>query len=292
MKLRYFYALVLAGCSAAAHAEYMLGNPAVIGTPGQFEILVGGGQSEKLNLDSKATTATLSFGTVSGPSPVIAKTPEIGDDQVFIGASYVLNKRAQFFASIGSGKKTGWQSTSRSRSIGVKISPDTGDSFMRMGLILRAQQVSMDVGSIRWNGFGPLSDGINNFNYTSSSLVPLPPLTRNEQFKYTRYDVFFGASTSTGIIRPYGGLCLTSISGTDSISVSGQGNIHITPVGGGAGTYSILPVMFNSKSDISASKNITGVLGISFNPDSELSMTAEYQSGLQDSIAISGSIKF
>jgi len=271
--------------SVALCAADMFGNPTTIGTPGQFEIQIGGGKIKKLDLDGKKSTATMQIGTVTGSQSMPAFSGELSENQAFIGVSYALNPRSQLFANLGNGKDSGQQSGSRA--IGIKISTPEETSKIRMGLMLRAQQVTIDIdGPFSLNSPFIVSDGINNY-YLNTSV-----LNGTEQLKYTRMEAFFGVSENTGIFRPYGGLCLTRITGTDTISLDDTVSVNSTPVGGGAVTTTTQRVMYNNKSDLSGSGYLSGVLGLSINPDSDLGMTVEIQTGIQQAIMLSGNIRF
>lgn len=135
--------VVMALGITTSQAADMFGNPTVIGTPGQFEVQIGGGKSTNLNLDTKATTSMVTIGAISQTQQISAMTGAIKEDQAFIGASYTLNNRIQLLANLGTGKDSGQQSSSRA--IGLKISPNTEGSDVKMGLLLRAQQVTIDI---------------------------------------------------------------------------------------------------------------------------------------------------
>jgi hypothetical protein len=292
-KMKHFKRNVLLGfalvntLTLSAHATDMLGNPTLIGVPGQLEILAGGGQSTNFVLEQKKSTGTLQIGTLSEVKAIPVGTSELQNDHVFIGLSYALNARAQLFTSLSSGKKSSEQSTTSSRAIGVKISPYKDLSSIRMGLLLRAQQVTTNI-----DGEFSLPSPYNAINDGTDNHSIYAPLSGSEQIKYTRLDAFLGASASTGIFRPYGGFCLSSLSGTDTLSMNDSATVYSIPVGGGASTTSTQNVSFDAKADISASKNFSAVLGFSINPDSDLSMTVEFQTGVQNTVALSGGFKF
>ena len=178
---------------------------------------------------------------------------------------------------------------SKSRGIGVKISPDIESSSVRMGLILRAQQVTVNIdGPFRiLPPYNSINDGTNIHSWSFYDGI-----NGAEEIKYTRLDAFFGASRSTGIFRPYGGFLLTDISGTDTIAVDDAATVYSRPVGGGVETSTTQQVAFNAEADITGGKNFSGVLGLSINLDNDLSMTAEVQGGAQNTISFSGSIGF
>ena len=113
-----------------------------------------------------------------------------------------------------------------------------------------------------------------------------------EKVKYTRFDAFFGASRNTGTFRPYGGLCLTKLSGTDTIALNDTVSVGHSPVGGGLFTTTNERVTYNAQADLSGSKFFTGVLGLSVHPDESLGLTAEFQSGLQRAFMLSGRYGF
>ncbi|NOU00989.1 MAG: hypothetical protein HOO95_05370 [Gallionella sp.] len=266
-----------------SQAADMFGNPTVIGTPGQFEVQIGGGKSTNLNLDTKATTSMVTIGAISQTQQISAMTGAIKEDQAFIGASYTLNNRIQLLANLGTGKDSGQQSSSRA--ISLKISPNTEGSDVKMGLLLRAQQVTIDIE-------GPIFTNLQINDGTNVSFW-IAPTNGSEQLKYTRMDAFFGASSNSGTVRPYGGLCLSHITGTDTLSLNDNVTIYTSPVGGGAQTTSTQHVSLNSRADITSKGYFTGVLGFSINPDnSNLGMTAEIQAGVQRSLMLSGNIKF
>lgn len=277
---------VVALCSSIAplsgYASGMFGNPTVIGTPGSFDVQIGGGQMSKLDLDGKKTTGSVQIGAVSGTAEIPAWTGRLEEDQMFFGVSYAMNPNSQLFVNLGSGKDSGQQSTSRA--IGVRLSPDAKGSNIKAGLVLRAQQVTVDIDGPFYQ-FISVSDGINN---SSASQL----LNGSEQLKFSRLDAFFGLSTSTGTVRPYGGLCLSRISGTDTTSMNDTALITSYPVGGGLSTTSDQQVSFNSKADLSENKNFSGVLGASINPDGNYGLTIEFQTGVQQSIMMSGNVRF
>ena len=278
--------VVMSTCSVASHAADLFGNPTLIGTPGMAEIQIGGGKTSKFELESSKTVGTTQIGAFSESHAVSAYSGTLEEDQVVVGLAYSLSPRTQLFANMGTGKDSGQKSSSHG--IGVKISPQTEAPEVRMGLMLRAQQVKMDI-----DGPFDLSYPYSSVNDGTNTHYWFGTLTNGtEQIKYTRMDAFFGASTSTGIIRPYGGLCLTHISGTDTIAINDTITVSTYPNAGGPGSSSTQTVSFNAKSDISGNKYFTGVLGFSINPDSDLGMTAELQIGVQKSIMLAGSIRF
>ena len=267
---------------AFSHAD-ILGNPTLIGEPGKLEIQIGGGKN-KLALDSTKSTGRMQIGATSENKSLPASTETFKEDQVFIKIAYPLNTRTQLFADLGTGKDSGQKSSHQG--IGVKFSPDD-ISEVKMGLILRAQQVSIDIDGpfALYSPYNQVSDG------TTVTFVGAP-LNGTEQIKYTRLDAFFGASRNRGVIRPYGGFCLTRISGNDTIAIDDMTTTYSYPVGGGPVTSSTQRVSFNARSDISAKKYFTGVLGLSINPEGNLGLTAEFQRGVQDSFMLSGNVKF
>lgn len=273
-------------CPTASYATGMFGNPTVVGTTGKVEILVGGGKSSQFDLDSKKTTAVLQIGNMSGSYALPASSDTLKEDQVFIGMSYTLDARSQLFASLGTGKDSGQHSSSRT--IGVKISPEAEATEIRMGLMLRAQQVNTDI-----EGPFSLSTPYNQLNDGTNTSYFFGPINGTEQIKYTRMDTFFGASRNTGVIRPYGGLCLTYISGTDTVALDDMVTVWSYPNAGGPNTSSTQHVSFNAKSDIAGRNYFSTVLGLSINPsNSNIGMTAEFQSGVQKAFMLSGNIKF
>lgn len=271
-------------CPAISHAD-ILGNPTLIGEPGKLEIQIGGGKDE-LTLDSTKSTGRLQIGATSEYKSLPASTGTFKEDQVFIKIAYPLNTRTQLFADLGTGKDSGQKSSHQG--IGVKFSPDD-ISEIKMGLILRVQQVKIDIDGpfALYSPYNQVSDGT-----TITSTGWGTPLNGSEQIKYTRFDAFFGASRNTGIIRPYGGLCLTRSSGTDTIAIDDMTTTLSYPVAGGVVTNSTRRVSFNARSDISSKKYFSGVLGLSINPQGSLGMTAEFQRGVQDSFMLSGNVRF
>ncbi len=222
------------------------------------------------------------MGNLSGVELEPAIVGTNSEDQVFIGATYAINTKTQLFANFGNGKAPGQKSSSRA--IGLQISPESDTSEVRMGLTLRAQQVEINVD-------GPffLQTTIND-GTTIHQFFGI--VNGTEQVKYTRLDAFFGASRNTGTFRPYGGLCLTKLSGTDTMALNDTGNVNSFPVGGGAVTTTSERVTYNAQADLSGSKFFTGVLGLSVHPDDNLGLTAEFQSGLQRAFMLSGRYGF
>lgn len=267
------------------YAADMFGNPTVIGSPGSFDIQIGGGGSSDLALDVKAATATFGVGTSSGTVSYSAGTGTLKEDQAFVGIAYTPNLRSQLFVNIGTGTASGQRSSIRA--IGAKILPQLADSDVKMGLVLRAQQATVDID-------GPFifpsgaTDG-TNYYYPNT---PYAAINGTEQLKLTRLDVFFGASASSGVFRPYGGVSLSRINGTDTLNMSETVSVSADPVGGGAGSTSVQPVSLHAKSDVTGSRYFTGIVGLSINPDSALGLTAEIQYGVQRSIAFAGNMRF
>jgi hypothetical protein len=281
--------IVLFACPVVSYATDMYGNPTEIGKPGQFEIQIGGGRSSGLGLDAKQTLGATQIGNLSTSQSVPANTSTFEEDQVVIVMSYALNARTQLFVNLGTGKGNGKDTgkQSNSQGVGFKISSSGEPSEIKMGLMVRAQQVTIDIDGpfILSSPYNSINDGVN-VNYFPG------PVNATEQIKYTRIDAFFGASRNSGIFRPYGGLGLTRISGTDSFNLDGTVPVYSYPVGGGPSTSSTQHVAFSAKSDISGSRYFSGVLGLSINPDSELGMTAELQIGVQNTFMLAGNIRF
>jgi hypothetical protein len=200
-----------------------------------------------------------------------------------VGASYALNAQSQIFVNLGNGKDSGQKSNSRT--IGIKIAPEVPPTEIKMGLVLRAQQVTVDIDG-PFVYFPVLSDGTNQYFHNA------PSINGSEQLKYTRLDAFFGASSSTGVFRPYGGLGLSRISGTDTLALNDNVSVTAFSIGGGTGTTSEQHVTINNNSDISASRYFSAIFGFSINPDSQLGMTTEFQIGVQKSIMLAGNIRF
>ena len=278
--------VVMSTYSAASYAADMFGNPTLIGAPGKIEIQIGGGKTSKFELESSRTTGITQIGTFSESHAVPAFSGTLEEDQVFVGLAYSPSARTQLFANLGTGKDSGQKSSSHG--IGVKISPQTEAPEVRMGLMLRAQQVKVDFEGpfVLSYPHNQVNDGIETHYWVGT------PTNGTEQIKYTRLDAFFGASTSTGVIRPYGGLGLTHISGTDTVAINDTITVYSYPNAGGPAIPSTQNVSFNAKSDISGSEYFTGVLGLSINPDSDLGMNVEIQEGVQRSFFLSGSIRF
>lgn len=69
-------------------------------------------------------------------------------------------------------------------------------------------------------------------------------------------------------------------------------SVQSNPVGGGPGSITTQHVLYHSKSDLTGSQYFSGALGLSFNPDSDMGMTAEIQIGVQKSITLAGNLGF
>ncbi len=271
------------GCSTTAFASDMYGNPTVIGSSGTFDIQVGGGKSKDLALDvSKSTTSYQVGSLVTGTQSMAQGSGNIGEDQVFLGVAYTVNAHVQLLATFGNGK--GSDQTSRSRSFGFKLVPESDSSSLKMGFVMRAQQVTSDTEGPFYYWM-PFSDS-TNYYYLNT------PLNGSEQLKYTRLDAFFGASAVTGVIRPYGGLALSRISGTDTLDLNDTISVNTAPIAGGGQTTSTQHVVIHNKADLSSSQYFTGVIGVSINPDSQLGLTAEFQAGVQKTFMLAGNIRF
>ena len=241
-------------------AAGMLGDPTAIGAPGKFEIQVGGGKVSDLKLDFNQTTAAIQIGSVSQSGSYPPASGSFSEDQAFVGLNYALNSRAQLFANIGTGNDSG--SKSSSRAIGVKFSPSAESSGLRTGLMLRVQQVKSDSNGLSAipQPFDVVNDGTNVYAVTGL-------LHGTDHLKYTRMDALFGVSKSTGIYRPYGGLCVTRISGTNEFTLDDTADVQSYPVAGGPVSYSTPRVIFNVNTDISASRYVSAVLGLDVIPD-------------------------
>jgi len=281
-KTQYLFGLLLVSVTQVLFAADMLGNPILIGNPGSFDIQIGGGKSSDLKLDIKQSTGTFKVGTASGSFTTPTATGKLKEEQVFIRLAYTLNLRSQVFGQFGSGTATGQKSSSRS--IGIKIVPTLGESDVKMGLLLRAQQVTVDMD-------GPFAVWDMNFSDSINRYI-ISELNGTEQIKLSRLDAFLGASSSTGIVRPYGGLLLSRISGTDTLSLNDTVSVSSCPLGGGGCSPSTEIVSVYNKADFSGSRNISGVLGLNINPDSAIGLTAELQLGVQRSVMLAGSIRF
>jgi len=185
-KPQFVFGLLLVSVTQVLFAADMLGNPIQIGNPGLFDIQIGGGKSSDLKLDIKQSTGTFKVGTASGSFTAPTATGKLKEEQVFIGLAYTLNSRSQVFGQYGSGTATGQKSSSRS--MGIKIVPALGESDIKMGLMLRAQQVTVDIdGSFAvWDI--NFSDSINRYIISQ--------LNGTEQIKLSRLDAFLGASAS------------------------------------------------------------------------------------------------
>lgn len=259
--------MAIPACADISYAAEMLGNPTDIGTPGQFELLVGGGKTSDLSLAAGKSTGILHIGSASATFILPASAGNFNDEQIFFGLSYALNAKTQLFANFGSGNNS--EQSTKTNTVGLKLSPQTGESETKMGIMLRAQQVTMDIeGPFFVSSYNSINDGTNVNRFWSA-------LNGTEQIKYIRMDAFIGASRNTGTFRPYGGFCLTRISGTDTISLNDTVNVSSYPSAGGTLTSSMQQVSFNAKSNISGNKNFTAVFGLGINPNNDIGIVTE-----------------
>jgi len=263
-------------------AADILGNPTLTGNPGRFEFQVGGGRSSQFDLDTKQSIAILQYGSVSGTDTIPAGTGTFSEDQAYIGLSYATNTISQIFVNIGSGKDTSQQSSNYA--IGIKFSPPPRESAINMGLILRATHTTVDLDVGYYIGSLSISDGTNKYIASSAR--------GSEKLEFTRLDAFVGASSRTGAIRYYGGICLSRITGSDTLALDDTSTVFAYPIGGGAGSSSTQQVTLDARSDLSGSHYIGGVLGLSINPDSGMGMTVELQEGIQRSVMLAGILSF
>jgi hypothetical protein len=271
------------GYQVSTYASDMFGNPTVIGPQGKLELQIGGGKSKELALDVSKSVTTVQIGSSTSISQAeSAASGNLEEDQVFVTGAYAVNAQMQIFANVGSGKGGGQKSTSRG--IGFKLVPESASSAVKMGLILRAQQITADFEG-PFNYWMPIFDSVNNYYLNA-------PVNGTEQLKFTRLDAFFGASTSTGLFRPYMGVALSRISGSDTLALDDTVSVNAWPISGGSQTTSTQHVVIHNKADLSASRYFTGVFGFSINPDEQLGMTAEFQIGVQKSITLAGNIRF
>jgi len=277
--------LALCVCPIASHAADMFGNPTAIGTPRRFEIEIGGGRSSDLDLDVTGGTATTQIASAAVSRTAFAESVTVKEDQAFVRLGYALNSRVQLFASLGTGKDEGRRSSSRA--IGVKLSPDTESSALRVGLMLRAQQVKRDDDGrfVLPQPFDSASDGVDVY-------VVQDRVSGTKRIEYSRLDAFFGASAKTGLFRLYGGVGVSRISGTYTVALDDTIGVISTPVGGGPLTTSTQRVTFNRRSDISGSGYVSGVLGLSVRPNDDSAITAEMQVGVQRAFMLSGTLWF
>jgi|GEM_PF-4670277 len=237
-----------------------------------------------LDLDSKQSVAAVDFGLASGTDSIPAGTWTLdGEDQLYIGLAYAPNSISQIFVNLGSGKDAGQKSTSHA--IGIKFSPAPMESAINMGLMLRATQSTIDIDGLFWLHDISISDAVNSYSVNAY-------VNGSEELKLTRLDAFIGASSRTGVIRYYGGLCLSRIAGSDKIVLDDTATVFSYPLAGGSGSSSTEDVTLAAKSDISGSHYIGGVLGLSINPDSGMGMTFEIQEGIQRSVMLAGVLSF
>jgi len=275
--------MVIPACANISYATEMLGNPTDIGTPGQLELLVGGGRTTDLSLAAGKSTGNLHIGSASATFTLPASAGNFNDEQIFFGLSYAFNAKTQLFANFGSGKNS--EQSTKTNTVGLKLSPQTETAETRMGIVLRAQQVTMDIEGPFYVPPSSINDGTNTSYFGTA-------LNGTEQIKYTRMDAFIGASRNIGTFRPYGGFCLTRISGTDTISLNDTVNVSSFPNAGGTGSTTMQQVSFNAKSNISGNKNFTAVFGLGINPNNDIGIVSELQFGVQRSVSMSGNFRF
>ncbi len=285
-RFRFLNLPLLAGAllTASAHAD-QLGNPTRVGQPGSLEVSVGGGKSSNLSLDFDSTTATTTVGNLTNVNAVQAGSSTFREDKVFAGIAYTVNPRLQVSGNLGSGKDTGQKSNTFG--IGVKSVPAQENTDIKFGLMLRAQRVKVDTqGPFTLTlPYANATDGVNN------NLIQTP-LNGTETLKYNQYDIFLGASTSSGAVRPYGGFALTKISGSDNLALGGSATIATCPVAGGACTTSVQNASFNSRTNVSGTKMFSVILGLDFNPDSAIGMTLEARLVSQRMVTLAGNFRF
>lgn len=275
--------LAIPACADITYAAEMLGNPTDIGTPGQLELLVGGGRTTDLSLAAGKSTGNLHIGSASATFTLPASAGNFNDEQIFFGLSYAFNAKTQLFANFGSGKNS--EQSTRTNTVGLKLSPQTETAETRIGVVLRAQQVALDIVGPFFVSHNSINDGTNTSFFGTA-------LNGTEQIKYTRMDAFIGAGRNVGTFRPYGGFCLTRISGTDTISLNDTVNVSSFPNAGGTVSNTMQQVSFDAKSNISGNKNFTAVFGLNINPNNDIGIVAELQFGVQRSVSMTGNIKF
>jgi len=211
---------------------------------------------------------------------------EPAEDQTFARVSYTVTPNVQLSAFLGSGKDTGQKSNSYG--IGLKVLPGQEAGDIKMGVMVRAQRVKIDTqGPFTLNApYNAVTDGVNNTWFYGA------PVNGTETTQYMQYDIFLGASTSTGTVRPYGGVALTKISGTDTALFSGSVPTMTCPVAGGVCTNATQNATFSSKMNISGNKMFSAVLGLDINPESALGMTLEGRVGTQSLLTLAGHLRF
>jgi hypothetical protein len=260
------------------------GNPTTIGQPGSVQVMIGGGQRSALDITSDATTVVTTIGGVSNSNLAPVSTTSYKENVATAGVSYAINPRAQIFANLASGTDTAQKSNSYA--LGFKFVPAQDTGPVKMGLMVRAQRVKIDV-------TGPFAisapyNSVNNGTNTSAFMS----LDGTDSLRYNRFDLFLGASATTEVLRPYGGFALTRISGTENVSLAGTPSVTTCPNAGGTCTVSTQAASINSSGNISGAKQFSLVAGLELNPDSALGMTLEARFGVEQMVSLTGHLSF
>lgn len=284
--LRFGAPFFLAGAFSAAPAfADQFGNPTVVGQPGSVEVSIGGGRASSFTLDSDRTTAVTTVGNISNTNPVPPGSTTYKEDQVFGRVSYTINSQVQVSALFGSGKDTAQKSSSFG--LGLKLLPGQSNGDVKMGMMLRAQRVRMEV-----QGPWTLSPPYSNVSDGVSTSSVRGTLDGTDSLQYMQYDMFLGVSTATGMIRPYGGFALTKITGTDTTAFSGNPTTWTCSAATGLCNIGTTAATLNSKANISGNRLFSGIVGLDINPESALGLTIEGRWGTQKLMTVAGNMRF
>jgi hypothetical protein len=268
-------------------AAGIFGNPAALrGKFGSFEFSLGGGEtfSQSVLFDRSSvpiTTPSLNFMVDNPESKENLKTEE-----VYLKGVFGLNGMADLFAQVGqikikSDEATGNYGTSWGG--GFRVSP--------------VQKGSIKVGMIAQVSHEESQDDNASFNFTGSDVDPSGPNIITEfgtgkgkdKLTTTRYDLFLGFSVEEiPVFRPYSGILLTKISGTEDVVSSGQSAVYSCLRTGGGCIPGTLTTYTTSFSRGYSSDQLLGlVLGFNLSSNDFTSVNLETRIGSQNSIMLS-----
>lgn len=272
-------------------AQGLLGNPGFIeGGSAKFRLEVGGGTVLKQKIKYKETT--IPFNTTSQNFLITGEegTDEIEKEQFFLSGFIGLGSMGDFFANVGMLKIKndafdGDQNLSWGA--GLRISPPQ-DGWVRFGLIVQvAHEKSTD-------------DNVT-LQFSSFDTEPTNPTTitsiratakGKSEIEITRYDIFLGFSAQNLPILPYGGLLVTVLDGTDTITSNGQAFIDRFPRSGGLVTTTTENFSTSFENDLEEESMVGGVLGFVFNPSGKSGVTLEGQFGSNSAVMLAVFMRF
>lgn len=286
--LVFFFSIAQPGTSSA---QIQYGDPSYINDskhPVKFGF--GAGITGREEIKLKPTPMTVqSSGGQTLTFDLAPQQQELQSIQMYLTGSMRLGQTVELSAIVGQTKIREPLNADYALlgGAGLRISPPQTGMF-KMGLLLQASFSSGKGTAVK--------ESISSNSHTASGdyVIFGASGTGQEKMSLERYDALLGFGVDRiPHVRPYAGLLMSRIQGTDEVTFQGAGGVCVIPSGGSSCTFqSVTQTQFSVKRDIEERNSVGGIVGIILNPADNVNIILEGQFATSYSFSLSTVMSF